>query len=79
MLLSNGDNLNIIYEAIFAGPDSVQSEVNQSRNQYPPLELASPKLIYRGEIQVQKESRTGNVAMGGREWQEFGALTVLED
>ena len=79
MLSSNGDNLNIIYEAIFTGPDSVPSEVTRARNQDPPLELAAPKLIYQGEIQVQKESRTGNVAMGGREWQEFGALTVLED
>ena len=79
MLSSNGDNLNIIYEAIFTGPDSVPSEVTRARNQDPPLELAKPELIYRGGIRVRIESGTGDVAMGGREWQEFGAPTVLED
>ena len=58
---------------------SVRSEVTQSSNQDPPLELAKPELIYRGGIRVRIESGTGDVTMGGREWQEFGAPTVLED
>ena len=69
LLSSNGDNLNMIQEAIFTGPASVPSEVTRSRNQDPPLELAELELIYRGETQVQIEFGTGNAEIGGREWQ----------
>ena len=48
LLSSNGDNLNIIYEAIFIEPYSVLSEVTRSSNEDPPLNIAEPELIYRG-------------------------------
>ena len=53
--------------------------MTQSRNQDPPLELVEPELIYREEIRVWIESGTGNVAIGGREWQKFVASSVFED
>ena len=67
LLSSNGDKLDYVRDYIFTGPDSVPSEVTPARNQDPPLELAEPELIYRGEIRVWIESGTGNVTMGGRE------------
>ena len=78
-LSSNGYKIDVIYEKKFTVPDSVPSEVTQSWNQDPPLELSEPELINQGEIQVWVESRTGNVAMGGGVSQMFVAPTVLED
>ena len=52
LLPSNEYKLEVFYETTFTGPDSVRCKVNQACNQDPPLQLAEPELIYRGEIRA---------------------------
>ena len=74
-----GINRYYIQDYIFMVLDLVPSELTRFWNQDPPLELAEPELINRGEIRVWVESGTGNVAMGEEARQMFVVRTILEE
>ena len=74
-----GINRYYVSVGMLSHTHKVPSELTRFWNQDPPLELAEPELINRGEIRVWVESGTGNVAMGEEARQMFVVRTILEE